>query len=231
MPYRDPHTAGPALWALRHATGCDFEVSVAPIAGSTPWRKGLECVAISLYRQGHGASPTVNFGRMPAGYLMSSGNNARLVAANKRFRGGPTTEEDASHTAGLAPIGELAGDPLAPHWGGHDWSAWAPFSLSTSPTSRLEAGVVNGLYRIRRSGDKPALLYIGQGRVVMRLGAHQRKADRPELRQASIFTGRLDYSAVLNETWLPHQRLELENDLIAAYILHTGAIPAAQFLG
>jgi hypothetical protein len=29
MPYRDPHTAGPALWALRHATGCCFEVSVA----------------------------------------------------------------------------------------------------------------------------------------------------------------------------------------------------------
>jgi hypothetical protein len=30
---------------------------------------------------------------------------------------------------------------------------------------------------------------------------------------------------------LSHQRLELENDLIAAYVLETGTIPAAQFLG
>jgi hypothetical protein len=51
MPYRDPHTAGPALWALRQKTGCDFEVSVAEIVGDTPHRKGLEAVAISIYRQ------------------------------------------------------------------------------------------------------------------------------------------------------------------------------------
>ncbi len=40
MPFRDPHTAAPALWALRHATGYDFEVSVALVTGPTPWRKG-----------------------------------------------------------------------------------------------------------------------------------------------------------------------------------------------
>jgi hypothetical protein len=45
MPYRDPHTLGPALWAIRHATGSSFEVSVAPVEASTAWRKGLEAVA------------------------------------------------------------------------------------------------------------------------------------------------------------------------------------------
>jgi hypothetical protein len=65
MPYRDPHTAGPALWALNHQTGDDFEVSVVPVAGSTPWRKGLEALAIALYRQRHSRSPTIEFGRMP----------------------------------------------------------------------------------------------------------------------------------------------------------------------
>lgn len=83
MPYRDPHTAAPALWALRHATGCDFEVSVAPVDGSTQWRKGLETLAISLYRQEQGCSPTVEFGRVPVGYLASSSNNSRLVRAGK----------------------------------------------------------------------------------------------------------------------------------------------------
>jgi hypothetical protein len=36
---------------------------------------------------------------------------------------------------------------------------------------------------------------------------------------------------VLNDDWLDHQRLELENDLIAAHLLTTGQVPAAQFLG
>jgi hypothetical protein len=36
MPYRDPHTAGPALWALYHQSGEEFEVSVVPVEGSTP---------------------------------------------------------------------------------------------------------------------------------------------------------------------------------------------------
>jgi hypothetical protein len=31
--------------------------------------------------------------------------------------------------------------------------------------------------------------------------------------------------------WLAHQRLELEVDLIAAHLLVTGQMPAAQFLG
>ena len=54
MPYKDPHAAGPALWALRHQTGEEFEVSVVPVEGTTPWRKGLEALAIALYRQDHG---------------------------------------------------------------------------------------------------------------------------------------------------------------------------------
>lgn len=225
MPYRDPHTAGPALWALRHATNSDFEVSVVPVTGSTPWRKGLECVAISLYRQEHGASPTVNWGRMPSGYRMSSGNNARLVAAGKRYRGGVTTTADASHLPGIAPLSPLDGDPLSRDWCGHTWSEWASFSLTSYPPT-----ATYGLYRIRRTHE-PTLLYLGQGRVSDRLSAHQGKASHPDLRQATHFAGPLECSVTLNEAWQSHQRLELENDLIAAYILHTGEVPAAQFLG
>lgn len=226
MPYRDPHTAGPALWALRHATGCEFEVSVVPIEGSTPWRKGLECIAISLYREAHGWSPTVSFGRMPSGYRMSSGNNAHLVAANRRLRGGPIDEADESHLRGVAPLGPLTGDPVALDWCGHAWSPWEPLSLHT----QRNRSAANGLYHIRRPGG-PKLLYIGQGRVSTRLNDHQRKASQPASRQADLFAGPLECSVTLNETWYAHQRLELENDLIAAYILHTGEVPPAQFLG
>jgi hypothetical protein len=47
MHYRDPHTAGLALWALHHQTGVRFEVSAVPVEGSPPWRKGLEALAIA----------------------------------------------------------------------------------------------------------------------------------------------------------------------------------------
>src|SRR5262249_44575953 len=77
------------LWALRHAGHAEFETSFCPVHGATPRRKALEAVAIALHRQRYAKSPTLNFGRMPVGYRMSSANNARLVAAGKRFRGGP----------------------------------------------------------------------------------------------------------------------------------------------
>jgi hypothetical protein len=35
---------------------------------------------------------------------------------------------------------------------------------------------------------------------------------------------------VLNDTWHANQRLELETDLIAAYMLVTASVPPAQFL-
>ena len=42
MPYRDPHTAAPALWALRRQDGCHFEVSVSvrvQLSGVKEWRR------------------------------------------------------------------------------------------------------------------------------------------------------------------------------------------------
>jgi hypothetical protein len=46
MPYRDPHTAGPAMWALRQLGREEFEVSVAPVEGSNAWRRALEALAM-----------------------------------------------------------------------------------------------------------------------------------------------------------------------------------------
>jgi hypothetical protein len=89
MPYRDPHTAGRALWALYHQTGESFDASVVPVEGSTPWRKGLEALAIALYRQEHGRSPTVEYGRMPAGYRASSSYNRRCHETGNDFGGTP----------------------------------------------------------------------------------------------------------------------------------------------
>jgi len=76
MPYSDPHTAGPGIWALRQGHGGDFLASSAPTSADTPVRRALECVAISLYRQETRESPTLNFGRIPAGYTKSVRNKS-----------------------------------------------------------------------------------------------------------------------------------------------------------
>ena len=170
MPYRDPHTAGPALWALYHQTGEDFEVSVVPVEGSTPWRKGLEALAIALYRQEHGRSPTVEFGRMPAGYRASSSYNRRLLEAGRVFRGSPSDEIDASHTPGIPPLAPLTGDPHDADCGGHPWSPW--LSLQAIAARRLQG---SGLYRIR-GREREALMYIGQGLIAPRLLAQEGRA-------------------------------------------------------
>lgn len=79
-------------------------------------------MAISLYRQERQRSPTVNFGRMPLGYGLSSANNARLASTGKRFRGGLSEEQDVSHLPGIPPIGPLEGDPDSREWCGHAYT-------------------------------------------------------------------------------------------------------------
>lgn len=228
MPYRDPHTAGPALWALRHSTNCNFEASVLPVDGTTPWRKGTEALAISLYRQQQKCSPTANFGRMPTGYKMSSSNNAKLVAAEKRFRGGILAEQTRSHLPSLPPVGELTDDVYGSNWCGHDWSEW----VSLSPENTKKIGGDKGLYRIRGNRSS-ALVYIGQGVIQKRLNDHLKKVANNNSLQGKEFcdAGSLEYSWVRSKSWYSHQMLELENDLIAAHLLFTNSVPPAQFLG
>jgi hypothetical protein len=225
MPYRDPHTAAPGLWALRHQTGCEFEVSVLVVEGTTQWRKTLEAVAITSYRLEWGGSPTLNFGRMPAGYRMSSANNTRLVAAGRRFRGGPSVEQSTSHLPSLAPLTSATGASSSDAWGGYRWQPWVPLRSAPVPAASV------GLYRVR-DPHLAGLVYVGQGRIRTRLAAHLAKALRPEHPQARWFAApELECSWTTNSRWLDRQRLELENDLIAAHFQEHGVPPSAQFLG
>jgi hypothetical protein len=98
----------------------------------------------------------------------------------------------------------------------------------TEPTKAF----CNGLLRFRESALAHRI-YIGQGQIPGRPLAHLAKAIDAEHGQGRIFAApaRLECSWTINNDWLSHQRLELENDLIAAHVLETATIPAAQFLG
>ncbi|WP_156665260.1 GIY-YIG nuclease family protein [Rhodococcus phenolicus] len=229
MPYRDPHTAAPALWALRHSSGCEFEASVYPLDVDAPTRKGREALEIALYRQQCGNSPTVQFGRVPLGYRASSQNNSRLVAAGARFRGGAYSGPPlAEHHVGTGPKGRLSPAPQTESWCGHSWSAWLPLHEVGSNFAQVTVG----LYRIR--GDSGGeLLYVGQGALPNRPRAHLAKIAKADHAQGAILAMQksLEVSWVATPELASHQLLELENDLIAAHVLHMGSAPAAQFIG
>ena len=229
MPYRDPHTAAPALWALRHANGCEFEASFAAVAGDSHTRKSHESLAIGLYRQEFGASPTVQFGRIPDGYRASSSNNSRLVAAGARFRGGVYDGPPlAEHRIGAPPVGSLTPDIQSQSWCGHRWNPWVALS---NARYAIPSNTV-GLYRIRGDRDD-VLLYIGQGVLPNRPLAHLAKIAAVGHAQGAIFASqhRLEVSWVATPQRPANQLLELENDLISAHVLHLSSAPAAQFKG
>lgn len=228
MPYRDPHTVGPALWALRHKYNCDFEASVASIEGSRQLVKGIEAVALSIYRIEKGKSPNFNFGRMPEGYKMSSSNNSKLVQAGKRFKGGVYDKRLEAHEPGINPTGSLISDILSDSWCGLEWSEWCNIQETMSKLKDNSSG----LYRIKKR-DENLLLYIGQGNIKERLKAHSLKYTISGHPQAQIFSPieDLQFSWTFLNPLFKHHLLELENDLIASHIIMTKQVPIAQFIG
>ena len=226
MPYRDPHTAAPAVWAWLHSVPGVLIVSVCPVDGEAPWRKALEAIVIAEHRQQHGVSPRWNFGRMPAGFRMSSANNSSLVVAGKRHRGASINEILPAHAPSIAPKGPLDQHVQADRWCGHHWGRWHP--LDDQEIVAIPPG--NGLYRIRGRSDQ--LVYIGEGNVRGRLRTHAAKLRHTLPQGAALASAApLECSAVLNPDWLRHERLELETDLIAAHTIACAAPPAAQFIG
>lgn len=218
MPYRTPHTAAPALWALRRSTGEELLASVCPLEGlDEQVRRGLEALAQAEHRLQHGCSPTANFGRILAGYAISGPRESGI-------RGGPSAELSANHLPGLKPVGDWRGGPVDAGWCCHGWSEWVGID-------QAHAAKGEGLYRIRAAGEDK-LLYIGQGKMDHRLRSHARKVRDEALKQGKIFAaGPLECSWARIDGLPSHHKQELEVDLIGAHIKQTGWIPDAQFLG
>ncbi|MBQ1030380.1 hypothetical protein KBX26_10265 [Micromonospora sp. C97] len=219
MPYNDPHTAAPCLWVMRTAEGATFEFSIAEFARDVRERKTAECVVLSKHRARFGRSPTANFGRMPDGWVKSTGNNAALVTAGRRARG--YQDARASRPADHGSVLDLGRAPAALDWAQLPWSSWI---------SRPVAEPMVGVYRIRRPGQA-RLAYIGQGLIRARLAAHAAKGQRGGHRQRAAFSQPLESSWAGLPGCSPTQLLEIECDLIASHALTSGIAPEAQFLG
>jgi len=208
MPYNDPHTAGPSLWAWRDEEALTFEVSCSTSNMDTRERKGYEDYLLWKYHLEKGESTLCNHGRFHPYYEKSKDRSSG-------FRGGRLKEGlvNPASSISLKPLVRI-GRSKELKWMGLDWINGGDI-LNLNP-KKVPAG--KGLYLI--SGEE--LLYIGQSKNLRtRLKAHQKKnwgMDEVTFR----------YYQMPDETF-PHQMKEYESNLIGAYYDEKGTIPKYQY--
>jgi len=211
MPYRDPHTAAPCLWAIRHRDGPGFSVShTTLVSADAAERKGIEAALIAIHRHETGRSPTAQFGRIIPGYTQSSYRRDGV-------RGGPAPGDSADEEpASVRPRPWTRWDrPQTQGWMGQDWVEDRRLGSVTT----AEVPLI-GLYRIHESSTGDVLTYIGQSKALPgRLRTHTRRFGS---RVWVSWAGRDDLRTQA-------ARLEVETDLIGAYVCAEGTPPAAQF--
>jgi len=117
MPWNDPHTAAPSLWAWKDAEGFEYECSGAPLDADINGRRGMECFLLYRYRQERGESTLCNFGRFHPRYRKSTNRKEKL-------RGGKLEADQKDNPAGGTSYPPLhpAGKPGDPDWMGLSWS-------------------------------------------------------------------------------------------------------------
>ena len=212
MPWNDPDSSAPPLWAWRDAEGYQYECSAAPLDASPAGRRAMESFLLYSYRQEVRESPVCNFGRFPPRYRCSTSKSRNL-------RGGKLKCDQQDNPAGWPSIPPLCpyGKPGDPDWMELEWSerrTLAPENLSDIP-----AGA--GLFLLT-DADSQEILFIGQAqdcrkKLLARCG---RDPD-----------GRiLEFSCqILGEQVFLHNLRELENDLIGNFYEHYRKAPEFQF--
>jgi len=211
MPYNDPHTAAPSLWAWRDATGLDFECSATPLPTTMDarTREMIECYFLWQYRLEYGSSTLCNFGRFHPNYRKSKDRSSRQ-------RGGRLPEGITNPAGGpsLPPLRPI-GSPCSTDWMTLNWNELR--AMHKSPDIPRQPG----LYRIISTEDED-VIYIGQSaNLRARLSTHAQK----EWGTTGVA---YSYVACSRDT-LPHQLKEWENDLIAGYYAKEKRAPLYQF--
>lgn len=212
MPFSDPHTASPSLWAIVDRHGPGFEVSAAapPRAEGKQQRKAIEDALIALHRRETETNLVGNFGRMPPGYSKSKSRSTGVR--------GSRSEDDT-----LRSFRESA-DPLG--WenpSGITDSEW--MGLSWSPAQLLEdapgdAPDTGGVYRLWDDEVSPPLEYVGESVSLRnRLSSHRRDRDRDLLFSYAALSG-------VDEK---HQLSQVETGLLGAHWLACGEAPSNQY--
>ena len=209
MPYRDPHTSAPCLWALLDKHGSKLEISFCnpEISRSKRDRKGLEKVMIAIHRKVEGESPTANFGRIIKGYKQSSYRKDGII-------GHKDSSQDKKWTS-LPPLDwSKKSNVKSSSWMGLNWSE--PEKLENRTNAELPS---SGVYRIWFPTVSPPLAYIGEtGAMKNRLRKHQKTFG-----DKSLFS-----VAKIEKADTKAKRLEIETELVGAHFIEENSVPKGQ---
>ena len=149
MPFNDPHTAAPSLWAWRDAEDIEFEVSTASVNLEKRLREGLECYLLWQYRLEAGESTLCNHGRFHPSYKKSRNRSTSMRGYRL-----PAGEVNPAGGASVRPL-VLQKKPSDNDWMGLQWS-----DADELKSKNMElVPKANGLYKLM-GGEQ--LLYIGQ---------------------------------------------------------------------
>jgi len=212
MPWSEPMTEAPSLWAWQNAEGYSYECSATPLDASPGGRRGMMSYLLYQYRQEHGESTLCNFGRFHPRYRRSTNRKE-----NKR--GGKLEENHLDNPAGGPSIKPLPamGTPGERYWMGIGWIGKLPLdgeSVSTVPPGA-------GLYLLFER-DTHNLVYIGQSAdCAQRLRSHAMKLLDEKDMLFSYF--------IEKKSLLPHNLKEQENDLVGNYFDIYRKAPRYQF--
>ncbi len=208
MPWNDPHTAAPNLWAWKQDKGWKYEVSVAITSLTKQNRMALECFLLWKYRQEKGESTLCNHGRFHPDYTKPSNKGK-----NKK---GSKIDEKAPRNVSWGP----SYSPLLTweSYRAENWMklAWNEFQLIAE---QHDVPVESGLYKITDPSTQK-LLYIGESKNLNdRLSKHKQRFHRAQFSY-------VETPSIIHK----YQRLEIENDLIGHYYKHNRISPRNQFL-
>jgi hypothetical protein len=210
MPFNDPHTAAPNLWAWRQEEHFEYECSASVFLGPATTRKSLECLLLWKYRLEKGDSTLCNYGRFHKNYIKSTNRSE-----GKRGYRLSDDKENASGGQSSTPL-KTRGNPTDHSWMGLNWSK--PKTLTSEQVKDvIEA---SALYRIM-SADGQNIVYIGESNSLRsRLTQHCRNFRN----QGHTFS-----FVAVGENIAKFQLHELETDLIAAHYDQTKSSPKFQF--
>ena len=212
MPWSEPMTEAPSLWAWQHAEGFSYECSAAPLDASAATRRAMESFLLYRYRQEHGESTLCNFGRFHPRYRKSTNRKGNQ-------RGGKLEENHLDNPAGGPSVKPLSpmGTPGDRYWMGIAWIGRLP--LDGDSVSMVPSGA--GLYLLFER-DNHDLVYIGQSDdCAQRLRNHAiRLLDEKDM---------LVSYHIEKKPLLPHNLKEREHDLIGNYFEKYRKAPRYQF--
>ena len=212
MPWNDPDTSAPALWAWRDAEAYEYECSAAPLDASPAGRRAMKSFLLYRYRQEFGESTPCNFGRFHPRYRRSTNKSENL-------RGGKLAGGQKDNPPGGAGISPLcpAENPGDTRWMGITWSGKQDLAAETAGSVSPGPGLM-----VLSDAATGEILYIGQS-----MDCRKRLLDQCR----KNWEGRtVQFSYHIPETpVLLHNLRELETDLIGNFFEQNRKAPEFQF--